>query len=245
MGLATGMRAGALVLALWAAAAPAASVKKWVDAEGNVHFGDAPPPEASAKDVETASGAAAGEPEARPGLRPGERAMLRGIESEERAFLEARDRSAAQLERRAQQGADAAAHDEDRAMNCAYYSARFDEAEHERRQGYGSESDKHRQRSAVAHYERTVFEELVGSRLNLVLARSERRELGDVEQTLMRLGARRTVTFSPHLVPMSRGIGPPRRVGLCGVRSRRRTVGPRVAMEPPSERTAADNRGRP
>ncbi len=81
----------AMTLLVWMIAASGASIYRWVDAEGQVHYTDRPPAAPSETiDIENHS---PGSSEA-GGLRPGERALLDAIQARERAHIEARDASA-------------------------------------------------------------------------------------------------------------------------------------------------------
>jgi hypothetical protein len=78
------MRHGSYLIALLITFASfsllAAGIQKWVDKDGNVHYGDQPPPGSTASQINVDSTSQAG-----GGLRAGERERLRQIEAEERS----------------------------------------------------------------------------------------------------------------------------------------------------------------
>jgi hypothetical protein len=147
----TGRVIGLLLLTAFASAA-AGPVRKWVDADGRIHFGDAPPPNAASVVVspEPASHPSSAE-DAPEGLRPGERRMLERIEREEREFVEARERSAKEL---AQRDAARAHKKKVEKAKCKYYRALVREHEHALKQGYRNSARRLHDETKLELYER-------------------------------------------------------------------------------------------
>jgi len=120
-----------LCLFLLCATLKAAEVKKWVDDNGQVHFGDYAPAgiDAETKDVDEPPPIGAQEGwEA----RPGEREMLRRHEARGRRLKEAKERSVKEYEGAQETDRD----DKSRRSRCEYYQSRLEYYESKRRQGY-------------------------------------------------------------------------------------------------------------
>ena len=106
--------------------ATAGSIKKWIDAEGNVHFGDAPPAARSAEEVELSPGYKGEDTDNAGGLRPGERLML---EQYERRY----SRPPSQNLPSSNSSDNSAEYDESR---CEYYKLRKQRYERKLKSGY-------------------------------------------------------------------------------------------------------------
>jgi hypothetical protein len=131
-----------LALALLAiiASASGGSIKKWVDDQGRVHFGDAPPPAAGSVIVAPQPAYSSSQPAGRHaastgGLRPGEQRMLERIEKEEREHVEAMDRSVRESAQR--KARDARTRKLSQAK-CDYYRALVRESDQRLRQPYSN-----------------------------------------------------------------------------------------------------------
>lgn len=120
----------AIVLLFWAAAISAAEIKRWVDPDGQVHFGDVAPPtvEAEVREVEEQEPDSTGG----SGMRPGELEMIRRFEQRGQAREEARHRSARASEKDRQN----AKKEEKRKARCQYHRAKLEQALRKKRRGY-------------------------------------------------------------------------------------------------------------
>jgi hypothetical protein len=118
--------AGALLLAFGVGAA---EIKRWVDAEGRVHFGDQAPPsvEAEVQTIDDPKPVAPG-----AGLRPGELEMLERYEQRGRDLEAAKQRSY----REYQKGRLSAEEERKREARCDYYQSRLEHYLSKKRQGY-------------------------------------------------------------------------------------------------------------
>ena len=117
---------GALVLAF---AVGGAEIKRWVDAEGRVHFGDQAPPAVEAE-VQAIDGPKPAEPGA--GLRPGELEMLERYEQRGRDLEAAKQRSYREYEK----GRLSAEKAQKREARCDYYRHRLEHYLGKKRRGY-------------------------------------------------------------------------------------------------------------
>lgn len=115
---------------LLAGGVSAAEVKRWIDDEGLVHFGDQAPP-AVAAEVRQIDDSAPGVDNG-GGLRPGELDMVKRYERRARELEDAKMRSARALEK----GRLSAEQQQKRQARCRYYRARLDQSRAKKRQGY-------------------------------------------------------------------------------------------------------------
>jgi hypothetical protein len=118
--------AGALVLSCGIGAA---EIKRWVDAEGRVHFGDQAPPsvEAEVQEIDDPEPAESG-----GGLRPGELEMLERYEQRGRDLEAAKQRSYREYEK----GRLSAEQAQKRDARCDYYRHRLEHYRGKKRRGY-------------------------------------------------------------------------------------------------------------
>ena len=117
----------------------AGSIKKWVDAEGNVHFGDAPPAAQKTEDVDININKGTGGTTA-PGLRPDEQLMLDKYEKRyERSYAPEPSNSLNH-------------YDESR---CEYYKLRLKRYQRKAKSGY-KQSEKQTIKERIAWYEMKV-----------------------------------------------------------------------------------------
>lgn len=127
-----------MVLALLAGGLQAGEIKRWVDAEGRVHFGDQAPASVDAVVQEIEQSGVDSAP-SNPGLRPGERAMVERYEQRGRELEAAKQRSSQAYEKqRLSKGQEAK-----QRARCDYYLSRVDHYRGKKRRGYSrSEGDK-------------------------------------------------------------------------------------------------------
>ena len=118
--------AGALVVA---SGIGAAEIKRWVDADGVVHFGDQAPPavEVEVQEIDHPEPAASG-----PGLRPGELEMLERYEQRGRDLEAAKQRSYRDYEK-ARLSPD---QERKREARCEYYRGQLEQYLGKKRRGY-------------------------------------------------------------------------------------------------------------
>jgi Domain of unknown function (DUF4124) len=133
--------------------AVAGDVYKWLDEQGQVHFGDRPPPGVQATHEEAGT-ATADDTTTGSGLRSGERARLSEIEKQEsREAAEKRDqdkRAAADEKRRERQA-------EQDARRCASYQQKISEYNRRLRAGcrvstcnsYSAQIDRYKSKAAL------------------------------------------------------------------------------------------------
>jgi hypothetical protein len=123
-----------MLVGLWAIAGTAlagSDIKRWVDAAGQVHFGDQPPP-GIAYDIQQAAPATIPADDTPSGLRPGELEMLKRYEDR----MKTRESPSSASDAKRSKTATGSGESKVRAARCAYYRRRLEHYEAKRRQGY-------------------------------------------------------------------------------------------------------------
>jgi len=135
-----------VVLMLFSITAQAGGIKKWVDQDGTIHFGDVPPTNADSEPAEpkiippsTEAGASQAD-----FLRPGERRMLRRYEQRGRNLATAREDEHKKLQQQRRNRANSAA-------KCRYHRSRREYLERQLRRGYKHVEKEEIEQKIVQH----------------------------------------------------------------------------------------------